>query len=81
MILPRCTIYGCNKLIDLMREDKRNQRKSVYSYLNATNYAKERCRRRGREKYGNKCMGKAEKERAEQVENSFYSCVPAQFLI
>ena len=45
MILPRRTIYECNKLIDLMREDKRNQIKSVYSYLNATNYAKEHGRR------------------------------------
>lgn len=45
MILPRYTTYECNKLIDLMREDKRNKIKSVYSYLNTTHYAKERCRR------------------------------------
>lgn len=32
-----------------MSGDKRNQVKSVYSYLNATNYAKEHCRT-GREK-------------------------------
>lgn len=44
------TICEFIKLIDLMREDKINQIKSVYSYLNATNYAKEHCRRTGRKK-------------------------------
>lgn len=46
IILPHRIIYECNKLIDSMREDKRKQIKSVYRYLNATNYAKEHCRRR-----------------------------------
>jgi len=35
----------------------------------------------GEKKYGNKCTGTADKGRAEQVEDSFSSCVSARFLI